>query len=86
VTNRHRLAATLADHIPDGFQLEIRHDDEWHVTTFRYLRIADEVWCQHTIADMLIENAVNSIDAIADGILEQVARTFREHDALGCSL
>ena len=78
VTKRDRLASVLADHIPDGFQLEIRHEDDLRTMTFRYKRIADEVWCQQVMSDVIIEHAINSVESVADGILADVARKFSE--------
>ena len=80
-TKTHQLASVLADHIPDGFQLEIRNDGE--ISTFRYKRIADEVWCQEAMSNLLIEYAIAGTEAIADGILRSVAQKFHDYDALG---
>jgi len=73
----------LTNHIPDGFQLEVRHDDGLAATTFRYKRIADETWCQEVVADVFVDTAI-SINAWADSVLESVARKFREFDAVAC--
>jgi hypothetical protein len=80
---QHQLASVLADHIPDGFQLEIRNDNG--ISTFRYKRIADEVWCQEAWSNLLIEQAIASVEAMADGILYTVAQKFLDYDGLGRS-
>jgi hypothetical protein len=76
----HRLASVLADHIPDGFQLEIRNYDG--VSIFRYKRISDEVWCQEAMSNLVIEQAILSPEALADHILRSAAQKFRDYDAL----
>jgi hypothetical protein len=69
------LASVLSNHVPDGFQLEIREGPERRVTTFRYTRIADGVWCQQVVEHALIEQAI-SVDALAFDVLRDVERKF----------
>lgn len=82
MTKPNPLASVLSDHIPDGFQLEIRHDDKLAVTTFRYTRVVDDVWCQQVVEDVLVDHAC-SVEAMAFDVLRDVERKFFASDKQG---